>query len=164
MLRQSIHDLIVPTSGRGFTEVTWEVAACVRQVSLQTGIATLHLRHTSASLLIQENADSEVGRELEHSHRVRRTCPGHMAGHLRLGAPHRAPPPTARGASARRVSFGRRLRVVMRQRGSEVVRLTPKFSWTWHYLSSVEGEPWKHSSRRGESSERVFQQSLASWI
>ncbi len=65
MLRQSTHELIVPTSGRGFTEVTHEVAARLRQASLQTGLATLHLQHTSASLLIQENADPEVRRDLE---------------------------------------------------------------------------------------------------
>ncbi len=65
MLRQSTHELVIPTSGRGFTEVTREIAARVRQASLQTGLATLHLRHTSASLLIQENADPEVRRDLE---------------------------------------------------------------------------------------------------
>ena len=62
---------------------------------------------------------------------------GTWQGIYLLGAPHRAPPPTVRAASARRVSFGRRLRDVMGQRGSEVVRLPAKFSWTWHYLSSA---------------------------
>lgn len=65
MLRQSAHELVISTSGRGFTEVTQKIAACVRQAGLQTGLATLHLRHTSASLLIQENADPEVRRDLE---------------------------------------------------------------------------------------------------
>ncbi|MFM8470901.1 MAG: secondary thiamine-phosphate synthase enzyme YjbQ [Limisphaerales bacterium] len=65
MLRQSVHELTIPTRGRGFTEVTHEVAALVRQAGLQTGLATLHLRHTSASLLIQENADPEVRRDFE---------------------------------------------------------------------------------------------------
>ena len=65
MLRQSTHELIIPSRGRGFTEVTHEVTARLRQASLQTGLATLHLRHTSASLLIQENADPEVRRDLE---------------------------------------------------------------------------------------------------
>lgn len=65
MLRQSLHELTVSTRGRGFTDVTSEVAALVRQAGLQTGLATLHLRHTSASLLIQENADPEVRRDLE---------------------------------------------------------------------------------------------------
>ena len=65
MLRQSVHELTVPTRGRGFTDITREIAALVRQAGLQTGLATLHLRHTSASLLIQENADPEVRRDFE---------------------------------------------------------------------------------------------------
>ena len=65
MLRQSVHELTVPTRGRGFTEVTREVVALLRQTGLKTGLATLHLRHTSASLLIQENADPEVRRDFE---------------------------------------------------------------------------------------------------
>ena len=65
MLRQSIHELNVTTRSRGFYEITREIAALVRGEQLQTGLATLHLRHTSASLLIQENADPEVRRDLE---------------------------------------------------------------------------------------------------
>lgn len=65
MLRQSVHELTIPTRGRGFTDITSEITARVRQAGLQTGLATLHLRHTSASLLIQENADPEVRRDLE---------------------------------------------------------------------------------------------------
>ena len=57
MLRQSVHELVISTRGRGFTDITSEVAAHVRQTGLQTGLGTLHLRHTSASLLSQENAD-----------------------------------------------------------------------------------------------------------
>ena len=53
------------TRGRGFYEFTDEVAALLRQGKFKTGLATLHLRHTSASLLIQENADPEVRRDLE---------------------------------------------------------------------------------------------------
>ena len=65
MLRQSAHELVVMTRGRGFYEFTDAVAAWVRQNGLQLGVVTLHLRHTSASLLIQENADPEVRRDLE---------------------------------------------------------------------------------------------------
>jgi secondary thiamine-phosphate synthase enzyme len=65
MLRQSVHELTIPTRGRSFTEVTRELAALIRAAGLQTGLATLHLRHTSASLLIQENADPEVRRDFE---------------------------------------------------------------------------------------------------
>ena len=46
-------------------EITEAVAAVVRAAGIRTGLATLHLRHTSASLLIQENADPDVRRDLE---------------------------------------------------------------------------------------------------
>ena len=65
MLRQSVHELKVATRGRGFYELTREVTSLVDRSGLKTGLATLHLRHTSASLLIQENADPEVRRDLE---------------------------------------------------------------------------------------------------
>lgn len=65
MLRQQVHHLSIPTRGRGFYEITAEVAALVDGSKLVIGLATLHLRHTSASLLIQENADPEVRRDLE---------------------------------------------------------------------------------------------------
>jgi len=65
MLRQKCEMLTVPTRGRGFTEITSEIAELVRASGMQTGLATLHLQHTSASLLIQENADPEVRRDFE---------------------------------------------------------------------------------------------------
>lgn len=65
MLRQTWHELIVATRGRGLYEFTAEVAALVRQSGLQTGLASLHLQHTSASLLIQENADPAVRGDLD---------------------------------------------------------------------------------------------------
>lgn len=65
MLRQHIEEISVPTQGRGFYEITGDLAARIRQASFQAGLATLHIRHTSASLVIQENADPEVRRDLE---------------------------------------------------------------------------------------------------
>lgn len=65
MLRQSLHEVVIATRGRGFYEFTDRVAELVAQSKLKTGLATLHLQHTSASLLIQENADPEVRRDLE---------------------------------------------------------------------------------------------------
>ena len=65
MLRQTLQELTIPTRGRGFVEFTEQVAALVRQSGLKTGVVTLLVRHTSASLLIQENADPEVRRDLE---------------------------------------------------------------------------------------------------
>lgn len=65
MLRQSLHELAIATRGRGFYEFTDAVQELVRDAKFKTGLATLHLQHTSASLLIQENADPEVRRDLE---------------------------------------------------------------------------------------------------
>ena len=65
MLRQHSHEIIIATRGRGFYEFTREVSQFVGQNKIQTGLATLFLQHTSASLLIQENADPEVRRDLE---------------------------------------------------------------------------------------------------
>jgi secondary thiamine-phosphate synthase enzyme len=65
MLRQALHELTLRTRGRGLYEVTEQVAAWLAQQRCQDGLLTLHLRHTSASLLIQENADPDVRRDLE---------------------------------------------------------------------------------------------------
>ena len=65
MLRQMLHELVIRTGGRGFYEFTAEVADLARRSNLRMGLVTLHLQHTSASLLIQENADPEVRRDLE---------------------------------------------------------------------------------------------------
>lgn len=65
MLRQSLNELNIATRGRGFYEFTASVQELVREAKFKTGLATLHLQHTSASLLIQENADPEVRRDLE---------------------------------------------------------------------------------------------------
>jgi secondary thiamine-phosphate synthase enzyme len=65
MLRQKLHELEIATQGRGFYEFTGRVAELVQEMRLESGLATLHLLHTSASLLIQENADPQVRRDLE---------------------------------------------------------------------------------------------------
>ena len=65
MLRQSLHEVTVPTQGRGSYDITNAIQDLVRKSALKSGLATLHLQHTSASLLIQENADPEVRRDLE---------------------------------------------------------------------------------------------------
>jgi len=64
-MRQSLHDLKVNTRGRGFYELTDEIHALVSESGIRSGLATVHVLHTSASLLIQENADTEVRRDLE---------------------------------------------------------------------------------------------------
>jgi len=65
MLRQMLHELVIRTGGRGFYEFTAEVAGLARRSNLRMGLVTLYLQHTSASLLVQENADPEVRRDLE---------------------------------------------------------------------------------------------------
>jgi len=52
--------LVVQTSGRGFVDLTAEVAKFVRDAAAQEGAVMLFIRHTSASLTIQENADPSV--------------------------------------------------------------------------------------------------------
>jgi secondary thiamine-phosphate synthase enzyme len=52
--------LTVQTSGRGFTDLTGEIARFVDDAGATEGVVTLFIRHTSASLTIQENADPTV--------------------------------------------------------------------------------------------------------
>ena len=64
MLRQSATTFAVDTRGRGLVEFTRPVAAWVAQSGFSTGLLTLFVRHTSASLLVQENADPDVRDDL----------------------------------------------------------------------------------------------------
>ena len=54
----------IRTPGRGFSNVTSEIERVVRESGVTTGLCTVFLQHTSASLLIQENADPAVLRDL----------------------------------------------------------------------------------------------------
>jgi len=65
VLRQAQHEFVIRTGGRGLHELTDAVQHWVAQSKFSTGLLSLHLRHTSASLLIQENADPDVQRDLE---------------------------------------------------------------------------------------------------
>ena len=65
MLRQSGTALAIDTLGRGLFEITKPVAAWVAELGAQSGLVTLFIRHTSASLLIQENAAPEVRADLD---------------------------------------------------------------------------------------------------
>ena len=60
-----IPTLEISTRGRGFLEISRELQALVRQSGVQVGLCHVFLRHTSASLLITENADPDVRRDLE---------------------------------------------------------------------------------------------------
>jgi len=57
-------DLVVETRGEGFTDITGDAAGFLSEVAAQDGVLLLFLRHTSASLTIQENADPDVQADL----------------------------------------------------------------------------------------------------
>lgn len=57
--------ITVATTGPGLYEITEEALAFVREARVDTGLLTLFVRHTSCSLLIQENADPDVRRDLD---------------------------------------------------------------------------------------------------
>lgn len=65
MLRQSSTTLGFDTRGRGLIEITRPVAAWTSGNDMETGLLTLFVRHTSASLVVQENADPDVRGDLE---------------------------------------------------------------------------------------------------
>jgi secondary thiamine-phosphate synthase enzyme len=64
-MRQAEAQLGVETRGKGFVDVTRRVAQWVGEQRVTTGLLTVFIRHTSASLVIQENADPAVLRDLE---------------------------------------------------------------------------------------------------
>ena len=64
-MRQAQHRLTVCAPKQGLHEVTGEIAGWVAGQPLRAGLLTVFLRHTSASLIIQENADPDVQYDLE---------------------------------------------------------------------------------------------------
>jgi secondary thiamine-phosphate synthase enzyme len=62
---QARTSLTVRAKRQGLIEITGEIAAWLAEQKLGDGLLTVFIRHTSASLLIQENADSDVQRDLE---------------------------------------------------------------------------------------------------
>jgi secondary thiamine-phosphate synthase enzyme len=61
---QRTHRIVIETPGRGLTPLTAPVRRWVAAQGIGTGLLTLWCRHTSASLLVQENADPEVLQDL----------------------------------------------------------------------------------------------------
>src|SRR6476660_8426234 len=61
---QASHALTVATRGKGFTEITRELARWLESIASGNGLLTVFVCHTSASLVIQENADPNVRRDL----------------------------------------------------------------------------------------------------
>ena len=64
-MRQASHTLIVTTTGRGMVHITRAVRDWAAAQDVKEGLLTLFCRHTSASLLIQENAAPAARRDLE---------------------------------------------------------------------------------------------------
>ncbi len=64
-MKQLSHRLSLHPPRRGLMELTDQIAAWLAEQPLREGLLTLFLRHTSASLVIQENADADVQRDLE---------------------------------------------------------------------------------------------------
>ncbi len=64
-MRQALHRIIVETIGQGFLDVTPALARWVADQRIGVGLLTVWCRHTSASLLVQENADPAVRADLQ---------------------------------------------------------------------------------------------------
>jgi secondary thiamine-phosphate synthase enzyme len=64
-MRQAQTTLTVRTRGQGFYDATGDIAAWVKGQGIASGLLTVFCRHTSASLVIQENADPDVLKDLE---------------------------------------------------------------------------------------------------
>lgn len=86
--------LSIATRGRGFVDVTAHLDEAVRGSGVRDGLANVFIRHTSASLIIQENADPDVRVDLERffadlvpdgdaRYRHRDEGPDDMPGHVR---------------------------------------------------------------------------------
>jgi secondary thiamine-phosphate synthase enzyme len=64
-MKQAFHEISVQTRGKGLYSFTSAVADWLEKSGVQNGLLTVFVRHTSASLLIQENADPDVQADLE---------------------------------------------------------------------------------------------------
>ena len=64
-MKQAHHSVTVSTHGPGLYEITAELTRFVQGAGVTEGLVTCFIRHTSASLLIQENADPDVQRDLQ---------------------------------------------------------------------------------------------------
>jgi secondary thiamine-phosphate synthase enzyme len=81
MLEQAHHRITIETKRPGFTDVTAALAAWLASIGAGDGLLTVFVRHTSASLTIQENADPDVLRDLADA--LERAAPRHA--HYRHG-------------------------------------------------------------------------------
>ncbi len=93
-MKQTQHRLTVRAESQGLLEITREIAAWQAKQTIGDGLLTVFIRHTSASLLIQENADPNVQRDLEtflaklvpedpHAYRHDSEGPDDMSAHIK---------------------------------------------------------------------------------
>ena len=93
-MKQAQHVLTLHAQSQGLLEITREIAAWVAEQNIGDGLLTVFIRHTSASILIQENADPNVQRDLEtflaklvpedpHSYRHDSEGPDDMPAHIK---------------------------------------------------------------------------------
>jgi len=93
-MKQAAHRFTVATRGQGLVNINREIESWVAQQNMRTGILTVFIRHTSASLVIQENADPDVLRDLndffsrlvpagDPAYRHRAEGPDDMPAHIR---------------------------------------------------------------------------------
>jgi secondary thiamine-phosphate synthase enzyme len=110
-VRQLQTTITVQTRGPGFIDLTDNVREFVRESGIQNGLLTVFIAHTSASLLIQENADPDVLRDLQDaiarlaprnaSYRHRTEGPDDMPAHIRAALTQTSLSiPVSRGAPA----------------------------------------------------------------
>jgi secondary thiamine-phosphate synthase enzyme len=64
-MRQISHQINLKTNGRRLYDITAEITNWVKQSGMQAGLLTLYIQHTSASLLINENYDTDVLVDME---------------------------------------------------------------------------------------------------
>ena len=93
-MKQQTHQIQIATHGKGLYEFTREINSWLRTEQVNTGLLTVFCQHTSASLVIQENADPDVVADLadfftrlvpEDTHLYRHTAEGadDMTSHIR---------------------------------------------------------------------------------
>tara|TARA_B100001179_G_C18369975_1_gene308718 strand:- start:188 stop:601 length:414 start_codon:yes stop_codon:yes gene_type:complete len=63
-MKQSNKTITIATNGQSFYEITFEVSNWVKKQDIKNGLLTIFIQHTSCSLIIQENADSDVQKDL----------------------------------------------------------------------------------------------------
>ena len=59
-MKQAVHEISVKTRGRGLVNINQDIVSWAQGQGMVTGLLTVFIRHTSASLVIQENADPDV--------------------------------------------------------------------------------------------------------